>query len=82
MQGKRQLQDTKNLQGENQMLKDENQAIKWVVENKTCLKCAGVMLKTQNTSEHQRLSTENMWLKEKLRRATAYLREGLYRNDM
>ncbi|KAF7028382.1 hypothetical protein CFC21_040316 [Triticum aestivum] len=80
--GKRQLQDTKNLQRENQMLKDENQAIKWVVENKTCLKCAGVMLKTQNTSEHQRLSRENMWLKEKLRHATAYLKEGLYRNGM
>ncbi|XBI25639.1 hypothetical protein VPH35_050525 [Triticum aestivum] len=73
--GKRQLQDTKNLLGENQMLKDENQAIKWVVENKTCLKCAGVRLKTQDTSEHQRLCTENMRLKEELRRATAYLKE-------
>ncbi|KAM3347657.1 hypothetical protein ACQJBY_021538 [Aegilops geniculata] len=80
--GKRQLQDTKNLQGENQMLKDENQAIKWVVENKTCLKCAGVMLKTQDTPEHQRLCAENMRLKEELRRATAYLKEGLYRNGI
>ncbi|XBI16341.1 hypothetical protein VPH35_058613 [Triticum aestivum] len=80
--GKRQLQDTKNLQGDNQMLKHENQAIKWVVEHKTCLKCAGVMLKTQDTSEHQRLCTENMRLKEELRRATAYLKDGLYRNGM
>ncbi|XBI16342.1 hypothetical protein VPH35_058614 [Triticum aestivum] len=80
--GKRQLKDTKNLQGENQMLKDENQAIKWVTENKTCLKCAGVMLKTQDTSEHQRLCIENMRLKEELRRATAYLKEGLYRNGI
>ncbi|VAH58103.1 unnamed protein product [Triticum turgidum subsp. durum] len=82
LQGKRQLQDTKNLQGENQMLKDENQAIKWVVEHKACLKCAWVILKTQDTSEHQRLCTENMRLKEELRHATAYLKEGLYRNGM
>ncbi|XP_044972168.1 homeobox-leucine zipper protein ROC4-like [Hordeum vulgare subsp. vulgare] len=79
---KKQLRDTKNLQGENQMLNNENQAIKWVVQNNTCLKCAGVMLQTQDTSEHQRLCTENMRLKEELRHATAYLKEGLRRNGM
>ena len=67
---------------ENERLKTERQAIMLAMQNKTCLKCRGVMVQTQDTSEHQRLCTENMRLKEELRRATAYLKEGLYRNGM
>ncbi|EMS49412.1 Homeobox-leucine zipper protein ROC4 [Triticum urartu] len=80
--GKMQRRETQNRWVENERLKTERQAIMLAMQNKTCLKCRGVMVQTQDTSEHQRLYTENMRLKEELLHATAYLKEGLRRNGM
>ncbi|KAM3314552.1 hypothetical protein ACQJBY_033401 [Aegilops geniculata] len=80
--GKMQRWETQNCWVENEKLKTERQAITLAIENKTCLKCRGVMVQTQHTSEFQRLYTENMRLKEELLHATAYLKEGLRRNGM
>ncbi|KAI5005394.1 hypothetical protein ZWY2020_032637 [Hordeum vulgare] len=74
---KMQQQETQNRLVENKRLKSEHQAIKLAFQNKTCLKCSGVMVQTQGTSEHHRLYTENMRLKEELLHATAYLAEGV-----
>ena len=74
--------ETQNCWVENERLKTERQAIMLAMQNKTCLKCRGVMVQTQDTSERQRLYTENMRLKEELLHATAYLKEGLRRNGM
>ncbi|KAF7041772.1 hypothetical protein CFC21_051522 [Triticum aestivum] len=80
--GKMQRWETQNCWIENKKLKTERQAIMLAMQNKTCLKCRGVMVQTQHTSEFQRLYTENMRLKEELLHATAYLKEGLRRNGM
>ncbi|VAH88683.1 unnamed protein product [Triticum turgidum subsp. durum] len=80
--GKMQRWETQNCWVENEKLKTERQAIMLAMQNKTCLKCRGVMVQTQHTSEFQRLYTENMRLKEELLHATAYLKEGLRRNGM
>ncbi|XP_044428385.1 homeobox-leucine zipper protein HDG1-like [Triticum aestivum] len=80
--GKMQRWETQNRWVENERLKTERQAIMLAMQNKTCLKCRGVMVQTQDTSERQRLYTENMRLKEELLHATAYLKEGLRRNGM
>ncbi|XBI16339.1 hypothetical protein VPH35_058611 [Triticum aestivum] len=80
--GKMQRCHTQNRWVENERLKTECQAIMLAMQNNTCLKCRGVMVQTQDTSERQRLYTENMRLKEELLHATAYLKEGLRRNGM
>ncbi|XP_037457462.1 homeobox-leucine zipper protein ROC4-like isoform X1 [Triticum dicoccoides] len=80
--GKMQRWETQNHWVENERLKTEHQAIMLAMQNKTCLKCRGVMVQTQDTSERQRLYTENMRLKEELLHATTYLKEGLRRNGM
>uniref|UniRef100_A0A452XBV1 Homeobox domain-containing protein n=1 Tax=Aegilops tauschii subsp. strangulata TaxID=200361 RepID=A0A452XBV1_AEGTS len=80
--GKMQRCHTQNRWVENERLKTECQAIMLAMQNNTCLKCRGVMVQTQDTSERQRLYTENMRLKEELLHSTAYLKEGLRRNGM
>ncbi|VAH73786.1 unnamed protein product [Triticum turgidum subsp. durum] len=80
--GKMQRWETQNRWVENERLKTERQAIMLAMQNKTCLKCRGVMVQSQGTSERERLYTENMRLKEELLHATAYLKEGLRRNGM
>ncbi|KAF7094908.1 hypothetical protein CFC21_097178 [Triticum aestivum] len=80
--GKMQRWETQNHWVENERLKTEHQAIMLAMQNKTCLKCRGVMVQTQDTSERQCLYTENMRLKEELLHATTYLKEGLRRNGM
>uniref|UniRef100_A0A8R7RFA4 Homeobox domain-containing protein n=1 Tax=Triticum urartu TaxID=4572 RepID=A0A8R7RFA4_TRIUA len=80
--GKMQRWETQNCWVENERLKTERQAIMLAMQNKTSLKCRRVMVQTQDTSERQRLYTENMRLKEELLHATAYLKEGLRRNGM
>ncbi|XP_044972167.1 homeobox-leucine zipper protein ROC4-like [Hordeum vulgare subsp. vulgare] len=77
---KMQQRETQNRLAENKRLKSEHQAIKLAFQNKTCLKCSGVMVQTQGTSERHLLYTENMRLKEELLHATTYLTEGLRRN--
>ena len=77
-----QRRETKDLRVENQMLKAEKEAITSAMKNKTCLKCEGEMVQTQDTSERQRLYAENMRLKEELLHATAYLKEGLLQKGM
>ncbi|KAF7049784.1 hypothetical protein CFC21_058262 [Triticum aestivum] len=80
--GKMQRWETQNCWVENEKLKTERQAIMLAMQNKTCLKCRGVVVQTQHTSEFQRLYTENMRLKEELLHATAYLKEGIRQNGM
>ncbi|XP_048574304.1 homeobox-leucine zipper protein ROC4-like [Triticum urartu] len=80
--GKTQRRETNTLQLVNQMLKSDRQAIMSAMENSTCLKCRGAVVRTQDTSERQRLFKENMKLKEELRLAVTHLKEGLQQNGM
>ncbi|XBJ06994.1 hypothetical protein VPH35_012580 [Triticum aestivum] len=80
--GKTQRRETTTLKLENQMLKSDRQAIMSAMENSTYLKCRGAVVKTQDTSERQRLFKENMKLKEELRLAATHLKEGLEQNGM
>ncbi|VAH00826.1 unnamed protein product [Triticum turgidum subsp. durum] len=80
--GKTLRQEASTLQLEKQMLNSERQAIISAMQNSACLKCRGTIVKTQDTSERQRLFMENLKLKEELMLATEHLKEGLHQNGM